>query len=132
MPKTLPGIFLGNLETMPNKMPRISCFSKPATPPVLAPEQVRRVTVRDALADTGAFMLALPTHLIQQLGLTKTGKRLVTSSIGPGEADVYEAVRLTIQGRDCPLDVMDFVVDPETQRLIGNPSHGVEYVIEAY
>jgi predicted aspartyl protease len=117
---------------------------------LLAPEQVRRVTIPDALADTGATMLSLPTRLIQQLGLTRRGKRRVNSSLGSGEADVYDAVRLTIQGRDCPLDVLevpdsvpvligqiplerlDFVVDPLKQRLIGNPAHGGEHIIEAF
>ena len=55
-----------------------------------------------------------------------------------------------IQGRDCDLDVMevpdgvpvlvgqvplellDFVVDPINQRLIGNPDHGGEQVLEMY
>jgi hypothetical protein len=31
-----------------------------------------------------------------------------------------------------PLDLMDFVVDPGGQRLIGNPAHGGEQVIELY
>ena len=117
---------------------------------LLPPEQVRHLTVADALVDTGATMLSLPTRLIRQLGLTKTARRRVNSSLGLGEADVYEAVRLTIQGRECPLDVLevpdsvpvligqlalerlDFVVDPQNQRLIGNPAHGGEHIIEAY
>jgi predicted aspartyl protease len=117
---------------------------------LIRPDQVRRITVADALADTGATMLSLPTGLIRQLGLTKTGRRRVNTSLGSGEADVYDAVRLTIQGRDCPLDVMegpdgvpvligllalerlDFVVDPQGRKLIGNPAHGGEHVIEAY
>jgi predicted aspartyl protease len=117
---------------------------------LMAPDQVRRVTITDALADTGAAMLSLPTRLIRQLGLTKTGRRRVNSSLGIREADVYDAVRLTIQGRDCPLDVMevpdtvpvligqiplerlDLVVDLQSRRLTGNPAHGGEHIIEAY
>jgi predicted aspartyl protease len=117
---------------------------------LLLPDQVRHVTVTDALADTGATMLSLPTRLIRQLGLTKTSRRRVNSSLGMGEADVYGPVQLTIQGRDCPLDVMevpdsvpvlvgqlalerlDFVVDLQGGRLIGNPAHGGEHIIEAF
>jgi predicted aspartyl protease len=117
---------------------------------LLAADKVRRVVVSDALADTGATMLALPSRLIRQLGLTKTGTRRITSSQGEGQADVYEAVRLTIHDRNCPLDVMevpdkvpvligqiplerlDFVVDPQSRSLIGNPAHGGEHIIEAY
>ncbi len=116
----------------------------------LLPEQVRRVTVTDALADTGATMLSLPTKLIRQLGLTKTGSRRIRSTTGVGVANVYSAVWLTIQDRDCPLDVMevpddvpvligqiplerlDFVVDPQGRRLIGNPAHDGEYMIDAF
>ena len=31
-----------------------------------------------------------------------------------------------------PLEAMDFVVDMPSQRLVGNPEHGGEHVIELY
>jgi hypothetical protein len=31
-----------------------------------------------------------------------------------------------------PLEALDFVVDPLAQRLIGNPAHGGEQIIEIY
>jgi hypothetical protein len=31
-----------------------------------------------------------------------------------------------------PLELLDFVVDPRGQRLIGNPEHGGEHIIELY
>ncbi len=34
-------------------------------------DQVRRITVSDALVDTGATGFAMPTNLLKQLGLTK-------------------------------------------------------------
>ena len=61
---------------------------------------------------------------------------------------VYGAVRLTVQGRDCtcdavevpdgcpvrigriPLAMLDFMIDPVGQRLIGNPEHGGEHQVE--
>jgi predicted aspartyl protease len=117
---------------------------------LIPPEQARRMTVTDALVDTGATLLSLPTRLIQQLGLTKTASKRVTSSIGLAEAAVYEAVRLTIQGRSCTMDVMevpdtvpvligqlplehlDLVVDLRSRTLTGNPAHGGEHVYELY
>ncbi len=117
---------------------------------LLPPEQVRRISVADALVDTGATLLSLPTQLIQQLGLSKTSSKRVTSSIGLAEAAVYDAVRLTIQDRTCTMDVMevpdtvpvligqlplehlDLVVDLRTRSLIGNPAHGGEHVYELY
>src|SRR5208282_3023459 len=106
-------------------------------------EQVRRLMVTDALVDTGATSLALPTRLIQQLGLTKRYEKQATSK-GRMPFSVYEAVRLTIQGRSMtidpievpddvpvligqiPLEMFDLVVDLQARRLIGNPAHGGE------
>ncbi len=117
---------------------------------LLSADQVRRVTVPDALVDTGATTLSLPTSVIRQLGLTQTGSKQVRSSTGLAVAARYEAVRLTIQGRDCTLDVLevpdgvpvligqiplehlDFVVDLQNRQLIGNPAHGGEHVYEMY
>jgi predicted aspartyl protease len=113
-------------------------------------EQVRRVTVPDALVDTGATLVSLPTRLIRQLGLEERYKKRVRSSVGVSEAAVYDAVRLTIQGRDCTMDVMevpddtpvligqlplehlDFVVDMRSHSLIGNPAHGGEHMYDLY
>jgi len=117
---------------------------------LLSSEQVRCATVTDALVDTGATLLSLPTRLIQQLGLEKTASKRVTSSTGISEAAVYQPVRLTIQGRSCTMDVMevpddvpvlvgqlplehlDFVVDLRAHSLIGNPAHGGEHMYELY
>jgi predicted aspartyl protease len=63
----------------------------------LPPKKVRRITVPDALVDTGATLLSLPTRLIQQLGLSPRRTRKVISSTGVTEAAVYHVVRLTIQ-----------------------------------
>ncbi len=115
---------------------------------LVSPEDVRRLVVADALVDTGATLLSVPRRLIHQLGLAKTGTKRITSSTGGGEAGMYEAVRLTIRGRSCTMDVMelpddvpvligqlplehlDLVVDLRSRSLIGNPAHGGEHVYE--
>ncbi len=117
---------------------------------LLPTEQARHVVVSDALVDTGATLLSLPTRIIRQLGLRKTGSKHVTSSIGVAQADLYEAVRLTVQGRSCTMDVLevpdevpvligqiplehlDLVIDPRSRTLIGNPAHGGEHMYEMY
>lgn len=116
----------------------------------LAPDQVRSLEIHDALVDTGATGLSMPKSLIDQLGLDPMRKRRARTSAGPVECQVYGTVCLTIQGRDCPCDVaeipddcpvligqvplemLDFVVDPINQKLIGNPAHGGEHIIELY
>ena len=83
-----------------------------------------------------------------QLGLERVGTKRVTASSGQTEAGIYEAVRLTIMGRSCTMDVMevpdtvpaligqiplehlDFGVDLRDRKLIGNPAHGGEHVYE--
>lgn len=64
------------------------------------------------------------------------------------ETSIYSAARLTVQGRQftgdvaaipdaypvligqIPLEGLDFVVDPIGQRLLGNPEHGGEHMID--
>jgi predicted aspartyl protease len=116
----------------------------------LKPEEVRSVEITDALADTGASTLSLPRRLIAQLGLRPVRTRQARTSAGPVTLQMFSTVRLTVQGRDCscdvvelpddcpalvgqvPLELLDFVVDPAGQRLIGNPAHGGEHIIELY
>jgi predicted aspartyl protease len=116
----------------------------------IRPDEIRHVEVDDALVDTGAIMLSMPTRLIRQLGLKPLRVRQARTSAGPVSDQVHGTVRLTIQGRECPSDVtevpddcpiligqiplelLDFVVDPSGQRLIGNPAHGGEHIIELY
>ena len=115
---------------------------------LIADDEVRFLEIDDALVDSGATLLSIPTRLIRQLGLKKTASKRVTSSAGMMEADLYTAVRLTIQGRTCTMDVMevpdsvpvligqlplehlDFVVDMRSHKLIGNPAHGGEHIYE--
>jgi predicted aspartyl protease len=112
--------------------------------------EIRSVTIPDALVDTGATTLCLPTRHIRQLGLVAIGERNSMSSQGRRIARIYGPVRLTIQDRLCNIDVvevsdevptlvgqvplgfLDFVVDPPGRRLIGNPAHGGEQMLEMY
>jgi len=116
----------------------------------MAADQVRRVEVDDALVDSGASGLLMPKKLVAQLGLTSLRSRDAKTVGGTVTVQVYRAVRLTIQGRDCVLDVteigdelpmlvgqipresMDWVIDMKGHKLIGNPAHGGEQMIEAY
>jgi predicted aspartyl protease len=110
--------------------------------------EVRRVEVLDALVDTGAVMLSLPRRLVAQLGLKPFRTRRVRTVGGVVETTIYSAARLTVQGRDftgdvaeipddchvligqIPLEGLDFIVDPIGQRLLGNPEHGGEHMID--
>ena len=63
---------------------------------------------------------------------------------------VYDPVRMVINDRHCiidpfeaaegtpvlvgqiPLEIMDYIVDPKRQRLVGNPEHGGEWMWDAF
>ncbi len=116
----------------------------------LSQDQVRGVTVTDALVDTGATMLSMPRRLIDQIGLTRYKTRQAKTAVGLFEFGVYRAARLTVQGRDCiidvtevaddcpvligqiPLEGLDFLVDPVGQRLVGNPDHNGEHMFDLF
>ena len=113
-------------------------------------EQVRFINLENALIDTGATILSLPLSLIKQLGLWKVRTRQARTTTGVADFDIYSGVKLTIQGRDCitdvaaipddcppligvvPLELMDFVVDPSKQQLVGNPEHGGAHMLDMF
>ncbi len=113
-------------------------------------DQVRFIEVSDALVDTGATTLMMPTRLIQQLGLDHFRTRQVRGVGGSVPLNMYSVARITIQDRECavdvgeigddlpvligqiPLEALDFVVDCNSRRLIGNPEHGGEHIMEAF
>lgn len=117
---------------------------------IRAPDEVRQVHVIDALVDTRATLLSLPARLIRELGLGWVCQKYACNRFGSGVGDMYDPVRLTIQGRSCTMDVMkvtddvpvligqlplehlDFVVDLRDRKLIGNPAHDGEHVYELY
>lgn len=113
-------------------------------------DQARSILVKDALVDTGATFLSMPSAMTARLGLVQSGSRPILTSTGPAEAAIFEAVRLTIMSRECivqvlevpdgiptqigqiPLEYLDLVVDPKNRRLIGNPAHGGEFMTDMY
>jgi predicted aspartyl protease len=117
---------------------------------LLPADQVRSVEVTDALVDTGATTLLLPKRLITQLGLRHFRTREARGLGGSLSLPMYSVVRLTIEGRECALDVgeigdefpvivgqipleaLDWVVDVNSQRLIGNPAHGGHHILEVF
>jgi predicted aspartyl protease len=117
---------------------------------LISEADIRRLEVPDARVDTGATFVSMPKRLIEQLGLKKIKTVEAKTVSGPIRFGIYEQVKLTIQGRDCevrvsevadscpvligyiPLELLDFVVSPKEQKLIGNPDHGGQYMIDMY
>ncbi len=118
---------------------------------VFPANQVHRIEVTDALIDTGSTSLGMPLRLIKQLGFDQSsGTYQAQTTNGIVTRAIYGPVRLTVQNRFCtvdvaevpddcpvligqvPLELLDFVVDPKGQCLVGNPRHGGQQMIEMY
>ena len=116
---------------------------------VMNPEDVKRVTVEDALVDTGATRLGLPPSIVEQLGLTPLRSERVRTVNGITELWIYSQVQFKILERESITTVMGI---PEgapvlighilledldlclaiKKGLIYNPAHDGEWMSELY
>ncbi|RKU09973.1 aspartyl protease [Candidatus Poribacteria bacterium] len=114
---------------------------------VMNPADVRRLTVEDALVDTGATGLCLPIPLINQLGLTPLRKTQAETANGIVTRTIYSEVEYTVLERsdiiritDLPagmpvllghmiLEALDLCVDMK-KGLIYNPAHDGAWMIK--
>ena len=110
-------------------------------------EDVRRLTIQNALVDTGATGLCLPKSLIEHLGLTPLRNIRAQTANGPAERTFYSEVKYTVLERshsiqvtdlpeDAPvlvghmiLEALDLCVDIQNG-LIYNPAHDGEWTIK--
>jgi len=104
----------------------------------------------EALVDTGATRLYLKPTVIKKLGLERTDAVRSRTTNGDDIRYKYEPVTLELMGRhenfdvvevpeevpnllgQVPLEVLDFVVDSRSQKLVPNPAHGGEQMTEEY
>jgi predicted aspartyl protease len=123
---------------------------KAAEKAMIPDAQVRRIEVHDARVDTGATLVSMPKKLIERLGLKRIKTAHARTAAGLAPFGIYKPVKLPIQGRDCevrvtqvadecpvlvgyiPLETLDFVVNPQGGKLIGNPDHGGDYMVDMY
>jgi len=94
----------------------------------------------DALVDTGALMLCIPQSIAYQLELEEQDKRPVTIADGTTHEVPYVGpIKVEFENRFCyigalvigdetllgavPMEDMDLVVHPGTQKLMPNPLH---------
>ena len=112
---------------------------------VIDPEKVRRITVENAIVDTGASRLSLPKSLVEQLGLTPVGSRKAQTTNGIVDRFIYSPVQFTVLERsgiievtDIPenvpvlvghmiLEMLDLCLDIK-KGLIYNPDHDDEWI----
>lgn len=114
---------------------------------IMKPEDVRRITVEDALVDTGSTRLGLPQPLIEHLRLTPLRMERMRTINGIVELFIYSQVHFTILEREgmtvvtalpentpvlighIVLEDLDLCLDIE-KGLVYNPAHGGEWMTE--
>lgn len=117
----------------------------------LIKESEIRKTEINAVVDTGAPYLCLPPKVINKLGLKYAFKKLIKTGNGSTELRIFRSVEIIIKDRSILMQVMenkddsippligylvleemDWVVNPKTQKIIGNPDHDGKWVIDMY
>ncbi|MDI6751721.1 MAG: retropepsin-like aspartic protease [bacterium] len=112
-------------------------------------DQVRSVEV-DAIVDTGATYVCIGKKDIETLGLRFHNTVNIKTANGPAKRKTFEGAQIELNGRtfvmevmenddDTPaligyllLEALDFVVDPKSQSVIGNPAHDGKWVADMY
>ena len=112
---------------------------------VMKPEDVRHITVDDAIVDTGATRLSLPQPVIEHLGLTPIGRTRARTTNGIVDRLIYSEVRFTVLERSGTLEItelpanvpvlvghmvlemLDLCLDIR-KGLIYNPDHDDEWI----
>ncbi len=70
-------------------------------------DQVRSVTLRDVLVDTGATTLCLPPETIAQLGLDLLKEVDVTTAAGLRTARVFQDAKISLCGREGTFECLE-------------------------
>lgn len=112
-------------------------------------EDIKQVELKDVIVDSGASMLCLSKDIIEHLGLEFLKMSKVNTADGIVERGIYGPVVYEIQGRiargdvlelshpkikaligQIPLEQLDFLINPAANRLITNPEHEGELILD--
>jgi clan AA aspartic protease len=116
----------------------------------IQPSQIRSVEI-EALVDTGASYLCLPPKIIKELGLRFAKSTPVKTGSGIFDLRIFNVAEITIKDRTIQtqvmenindnvpsligylvLETMDWVVNPKTQELMGNPLNDGKWIMDMY
>ena len=102
-------------------------------------EDIRTITLKDVLVDTGATTLCLPANVIAKLGLTLLKEVDVATATGFSKARIFEDAKITLGEREgtfeclelpggtepllgvIPLEALGIELDLQNQKLIVLP-----------
>ena len=115
----------------------------------ISESEIRTVEL-NALVDTGAAYLCLPPDVVARLGLSFSHTAPVSTANGKVERRIFRGAEIGIRERNVQMQVMendeetpalvgylilealDFVVNPKTQGLMGNPEHDGKWMVDLY
>jgi predicted aspartyl protease len=116
----------------------------------IKPSEIRFVEI-DAIVDTGAAYLCLQPKIIKELGLHFSHATPVKTGNGSLDLKIFYGAEITIKERAIQMQVMeskddnvpaligylvletmDWVVDPKSQKIIGNPINDGKWIVDMY
>jgi clan AA aspartic protease len=117
---------------------------------IIKKNEIRSIEI-DAIVDTGATYLCLPPKVIKELGLLFAYTKPAKTGNGKLELRIFDGAKITIRDRTIQMQVienvddnvpaligylvletMDWVVNPKTQELMGNPLNDGKWVVDMY
>ncbi len=73
----------------------------------ISAEEVRSITLRNVLVDTGATTLCLPSDAISKLGLKILKEVDVATAMGIGKARIFQDAKITMFGREGTFECLE-------------------------
>ncbi|MEG4576273.1 aspartyl protease family protein [Microcoleus sp. N3A4] len=70
-------------------------------------DQIRSITIKNVLVDTGATTLCLPQDAIAKLGLKLLKTVPVATATGIGTARIFEDAKISLMGRDATFECIE-------------------------
>jgi len=80
---------------------------------VLTADEIRSVSLKNVLVDTGATTLCLPANAIAQLGLKLLRTVPITTATGYGEARIFEDAKISVMGREGTFECIEVPEDAD-------------------
>ena len=74
---------------------------------LIPPNQIRSVTLKDVLVDTGATTLCLPPNIIDQLGLELLKEVDVATATGFSTARIFQDAKISLFGREGTFECLE-------------------------
>lgn len=112
-------------------------------------DEIKSLLINDVIVDSGASMLCLSKDIIDQLDLEFVKSAKVNTADGIVTRGIYGPVVYEIQGRSArgdvlelahprihaligqiPLEQLDFLINPAANRLVTNPEHEGELILD--